>query len=161
VLYLAEGSSEKAAQAFLKAHLVDSQDCDTLLNLAICHTQSEAMDDAVRLLKCCLEINDQCIPALLQLATIFHNKEMFQKSKHFFEKVLVISPLHGDALIGLGNLYLDQADNLPALSVKRNYTKAALHCFLTARDKGELMEEDMRVFVHKSIEFLRTQLQLM
>ena len=159
-LYLAEGNPEKAASALTKAHLVEPTDVETLLNLGLAFKQSGETDDSIRCFKSCLQQDEEFIPAFMQLASTYHDMHLFHKATMFYNKALAVEPFNGDALCGLGTCYLDQSDTLNG-QLKKKYVKAALHSFLTARDKGCDMEESMVSFTNKSIEFLRAELQTM
>lgn len=55
-----------------------------------------------------IQIKQDCVPALFQLAQIFHTEKAFLKARNYYEKILTLKPNDPDCLYKIGLICLEQ-----------------------------------------------------
>lgn len=83
---------------------------ETAVNLSLVFDDLEMTDSAIHYLKLAIEIDPERVDAYYFLGNKYYDKKMYNQSRFYYEKLLVINPNYEKALTPLANTYF--LDNL-------------------------------------------------
>lgn len=94
---------EKAAKLYLKLAMQAPQDEKYLISAANCYDILKDKKVALSLYKKALEINEQSVPSLLNISTIYYETKKYAQSIDFAERVLLLQEDNFAAIMNKGN----------------------------------------------------------
>lgn len=94
---------EKAAKIYLQLAMQNPADEKYLISAANCYDSLKDKKVSLSLYKKALAINEQSLPALLNLSTTFYEIQKYQKSIEYAERVLLLQADNFAAIMNKGN----------------------------------------------------------
>jgi tetratricopeptide (TPR) repeat protein len=111
-LHLAMSEGEEAKTCFIKALAIDKDSAEASALLGKAYLQTQEYKNALNFAGAAVARDSQNLDYRSTLAEAHQKLSQFDTAEIEFGKILAVAPCHIDALIGLANTYLAQADEL-------------------------------------------------